>query len=90
MKLQKLFGGLAFLSMGAGFMVQWMMLPPDTKRCCAGQMFIPELGDHGVYVRYGFGMAWRASIIIAAVSLAIAAVMEIADRAKRRRGSTEG
>jgi hypothetical protein len=55
--IQKCAGVIAFPVGLAGFCVQWLMFN-EHPTAAAAKIFIPFLGEHGVYVSRGYGIAW--------------------------------
>jgi hypothetical protein len=52
-----------------GFAVQWVMFRPGNFSDSEGAVFIPFLGEHGVYTSVLIGTAWYAGVALFFIGL---------------------
>jgi hypothetical protein len=79
-KIAKLSHAAVLIGGAAGFAAQWMIFEKGNFSETSGEVFIPMLGQHGIYTTQLLGAAWYAGLTIFAVGLLVWVAAVIIER----------
>ena len=72
---------VAILGGFGGFASQWLLFEPGNFSYTKGEVFIPLLGEHGIYTSRALGLSWYGCTALCVIGLISSMIL---DRRRKR------